>query len=178
MLWLYLCSIAFALVLNVKLRKLGWLEWRWLGVFIASNHFLAVGRLCCRRAHRTVRWCTGHGTVHCPVCATSAARWGFERLTIEVICPLATPNSPVCSDFAALTSDLRTVCFYCSHSRPLAHLTVAPLAHRTVRWIIAEQLPEKPESGQFALCSHRTLFGTPLATPMLVFAPNLVESPT
>jgi hypothetical protein len=29
--------------LNVKVRRLGWLEWRWLGVFIASNHFLAVG---------------------------------------------------------------------------------------------------------------------------------------
>jgi hypothetical protein len=25
----------FALVLNVKFRKLGWLEWWWLGVFIA-----------------------------------------------------------------------------------------------------------------------------------------------
>jgi hypothetical protein len=34
---------AFALVLNVEFRKLGWLEWRWLGVFIASNHFLVVG---------------------------------------------------------------------------------------------------------------------------------------
>jgi hypothetical protein len=32
-----------ALVWNMKFRKLGWLEWRWLGVFIASNHFLAVG---------------------------------------------------------------------------------------------------------------------------------------
>jgi hypothetical protein len=34
-------------------------------VFIASNHFLAVGYLCCRWAHRT-------GTIHCPVCAMSA----------------------------------------------------------------------------------------------------------
>jgi hypothetical protein len=33
---------AIALVLNVNFRKLGLLEWRWLGVFIASNHFLAV----------------------------------------------------------------------------------------------------------------------------------------
>jgi hypothetical protein len=36
-------SVLFALVLNVKVGKLGWLEWRWLGVFIASNHFLDVG---------------------------------------------------------------------------------------------------------------------------------------
>jgi hypothetical protein len=33
---------AFALVLNVKFRKLGLLEWRWLGVFIASTTILAV----------------------------------------------------------------------------------------------------------------------------------------
>jgi hypothetical protein len=34
---------AIALVLNVKFIILGWFEWRWLGVFIASNHYLAVG---------------------------------------------------------------------------------------------------------------------------------------
>jgi hypothetical protein len=34
---------AIALVLNEDLRKLGCFEWRWLGVFISSNHFLAVG---------------------------------------------------------------------------------------------------------------------------------------
>ena len=33
---------AIALVLNVKFRKLGWLEWRWLGVFIAPTTILAV----------------------------------------------------------------------------------------------------------------------------------------
>jgi hypothetical protein len=34
---------AIALVLNVKFKKLGLLEWRWLAVFIASNHFLVIG---------------------------------------------------------------------------------------------------------------------------------------
>jgi hypothetical protein len=34
---------ALALVLNEKLRKLGCLEWWWLGVFIALNHQLTVG---------------------------------------------------------------------------------------------------------------------------------------
>jgi hypothetical protein len=118
---------SFDLVLNVEFRKLRWLEWRWLGVFIASNHFLAIGRLCCRRAHRTVRWCTGQGTVHCSVPATSADRWGLERLIIEVFCRLAAPDSSVAhrtcsvrSDFAALTSDFCTVRFYCSCSRPLS----------------------------------------------------------
>jgi hypothetical protein len=33
---------AIALVLNVNFRKLGWLEWRWLGVFIAPTTILAV----------------------------------------------------------------------------------------------------------------------------------------
>jgi hypothetical protein len=33
---------AIALVLNVKFNKLGWLEWRWLGVFIAPTTILAV----------------------------------------------------------------------------------------------------------------------------------------
>jgi hypothetical protein len=59
--------------------------------------------------HRTVRWYTGHGTVHCLVLATSTDRWGLEWLTIEVLCPLVAPDSLVPSDFAALTSDLRTV---------------------------------------------------------------------
>jgi hypothetical protein len=60
-------------------------------------------------AHRTVRWYTGHDTVHCPMPATLADRWGLGRLTIEVLCPLVAPDSPVRSDFAALTSDLRNV---------------------------------------------------------------------
>jgi hypothetical protein len=93
MLWLCLWSVFFALVLNEKCKRLGCLEWRWLGVFIASNHFLAVGWLCCQRAHRTVRWCTGHGIVHCPVSATSANRWDLELLTIEVLCPHVAPDS-------------------------------------------------------------------------------------
>jgi hypothetical protein len=84
------------------------IEWRWLGVFIASNHFLAVGWVCYRWAHRTVRWCTGQGTVHCPVRATSARCLGLERLTVGTLCPLAAPDSlvphrtcPEHSDFAA-----------------------------------------------------------------------------
>jgi hypothetical protein len=40
MLSLCLWGVFFALVLNVKVGRL---EWRWLGVFIASNHLLVVG---------------------------------------------------------------------------------------------------------------------------------------
>jgi hypothetical protein len=42
---------------------LGCLEEWWLGVFIAPTTKVAVGELCCRRAHRIVRCATGH----CPV---------------------------------------------------------------------------------------------------------------
>jgi hypothetical protein len=88
-------------------------------------------------AHRTVRWCTGQGTVHCPVPATSADHWGLEQLTVGVFCPLAAPDSPVAhrtclvrSDFIALTSDLCTVHLFIVHrSQPLAQLTV-------IRWLI------------------------------------------
>jgi hypothetical protein len=68
----------------------------------------------------------------CPVRVTSAAHWGLEQLTFEVLCPLAASNSPVHSDFAVLTPDLCTV--HCSSDIAVDHwaqLTVAPLAHRT-----------------------------------------------
>jgi hypothetical protein len=39
---------------------LGWLEWRWLGVFIAPTTNSTVGEAVCRWAHRTVRCATGH----------------------------------------------------------------------------------------------------------------------
>jgi hypothetical protein len=44
---------------------------------------------------------TGHGTVHFPVRATSANHRGLEHLTIEVLCPLAAPDSSVRSDFCS-----------------------------------------------------------------------------
>jgi hypothetical protein len=53
-------------------------------------------------------------------------------LTVEVLCPLATPDSLVRSDFVALTSDIYIV--HCSLFTAVdrwAQLTVAPLAHRT-----------------------------------------------
>jgi hypothetical protein len=54
----------------------------------------------------------------------------------------------------ALTSTraVRTVHCYCSFCRrPLALVAVAPLAHRTVRWIIAESSSRKPEAEEFEL---------------------------
>jgi hypothetical protein len=63
-----------------------------VGGIYSPNHYSSCW---CRWAHRTVQWCTGHGTVHYPVRATSADRWGLERLTVKVLCPLAAQDSPV-----------------------------------------------------------------------------------
>jgi hypothetical protein len=138
------------MLLNVSLS--GWLcsciEWEvqntWMalnevvgGVFIAPNHFLAVGCFCWRWAHRTVWWRTGHSlfTVRCA--PRQRARWGLELLTVGALCPFVAPDSPVAhrtcpvtSDFAALISAR-----HCSfvQSTVDAQRVVAPLAHRIVR---------------------------------------------
>jgi hypothetical protein len=57
---------------------------------------------------------------------------GLEWLTVEVHCPLGAPDSPVCFDFAALTSDLHIVHYSSDITVDRwVQLTVAPLAHRT-----------------------------------------------
>jgi hypothetical protein len=43
-----------------------WLEWRWLGVFIAPTTNSTVGDGCCRWAHQIVRCATGHCSVRQP----------------------------------------------------------------------------------------------------------------
>jgi hypothetical protein len=111
------------------IRKLGWLEWWWLGVFIAPTTIPAVV-------------VDGH-TVHCLVSATSADRWGLELLTIEVFCLLVALDSPVRSDIidCLLTSDDQTVpqstvgeVDRCSVVSP-----DSPVAHRTVRRILVDE---------------------------------------
>jgi hypothetical protein len=65
--WMCIGVKSFALVLNVEFRTLGWLWMRWLGVFIAPNHFLAIGKVCWRWAHETAQCRTGQSlfTVRC-----------------------------------------------------------------------------------------------------------------
>jgi hypothetical protein len=62
--------------------------------------------------------------------ATSAACWGLERLTVEVLCLLAAPDSPVVHrtypvrpDIAALTSDCPLFTFSIDRC---AQVTVVP----------------------------------------------------
>jgi hypothetical protein len=61
-----LCLVlnAIAFVRGVKAENLDAMNGGWLGVFIAPTTKGAIGRGCCRMAHRTVRCATGH----CPVC--------------------------------------------------------------------------------------------------------------
>jgi hypothetical protein len=128
-----------------------------VGGIYSPNHYSS---RYCRWAHRIVRWCTGHSAVQYPVRAMSADHWGLDRLTVEVLCPLAAPDSPMAhrtirwhtgqSDaFWLGSSDFRLL--HCSlflrqRSRPLANLIVAPLAHRTVRWFLVELLWENPRA--------------------------------
>jgi hypothetical protein len=121
---------------------------RWLGVFIAPNHFLAVGCFCWRRAHRTVRWRIGHCTVHCPVRAHVSAPvrvWSCWPLELFVFLLHRIVWWPLTSALWLL----RDIVCHCRllQSTVGAQGVVVPLAHRTVQWIIEEGAPRIPESG-------------------------------
>jgi hypothetical protein len=124
---------AIALVLNMNFRTLGCYWRRWLGVFIASNHILAVDWFCWRWAHRTVRWRTRQPmfTVRCV--PRQHAHWGLER--VDRWNPLDSPmphlTCPVTSDFAALTSVTHCSSLFTFAVDHWRAVTVALLAHRT-----------------------------------------------
>jgi hypothetical protein len=126
---------------------LGWLEWRWLGVFIALNHQTTVGAGCCRWAHRTVRCAIGHCLVRKPRHPT------VRILTQSTVGALtsggtgqssATPDRHCSLSGAPLTSVLTSVA-NCSAVKGNVQSTVAPksrcstvtpdslVAHRIVR---------------------------------------------
>jgi hypothetical protein len=75
-----------------------------VGGIYSPNHFLAVGKGCWRWSYRTIRCATGQSlfTVRCA--PRQRVRWGSEQLTVGVVCLFATPDSPMTSDFCALTS--------------------------------------------------------------------------
>jgi hypothetical protein len=133
---------------------LGWLEWRWLGVFIALNHqnnrwgwLLAMGALDSPVRHRTLSGAPA--TVRCTSHVTQPLGFGHRR-PLEALSSSDTEQSGVAPDkhyslsgaplasvltFAAYCSDVRALC-----SRPLRWRAIAPLgtpdspvAHRTVR---------------------------------------------
>jgi hypothetical protein len=91
---LYLCLvlITLALVWSGMSKKLWCNEVWWLGVFIAPTTEVAVGRSCCRRAHRTVRCATGHYPVrqprHPPVGVRPLKLWQVVHQTVTVHYPV------------------------------------------------------------------------------------------
>jgi hypothetical protein len=152
-LWKCLWIVFFALVLNVESGKLGWLEWRWLGVLTAPTNILVVGWSVYRWAHRIVR-CTPNTllfTVRCvhvsrPLGFGSVDRW--SRLSLWCTGQFGgTPDSPVRPDVVncLLTSDASDCCAV-DHSRPLAESSVALWAYRTVRWFLADERWEFPRA--------------------------------
>jgi hypothetical protein len=136
-------------------------------VSIATNQIVAVGEGCWRWAHRTVRCATGP----CPVCRhvtlllELGAGWPLEAFVLmrhrTVRCHTGQSGAPLtfCSDFCRVTV------LHCSSVRVdrSTQIAVAPLVHRTVRWIIEELRLETRSWGVWSVRSlvHRTLSGAP-----------------
>jgi hypothetical protein len=130
---------ALALVLNENLRKLGCLEWWWLGVFIALNHQQVVGGGYCRWAPPDTVRCASH--------VTQPLGFGSYRL-LETLSSSGIGQS-VCRTGHALFSVRRALTLrsasHCSACRESLQSTVALnscysagapdslVAHRTVR---------------------------------------------
>jgi hypothetical protein len=148
-----------ALVLNAICSKLGCLEWRWLGVFIAPTTKTAVGKGGCRWAHWTV-WCaTGHCPMRQPRHPTVRV---LTVLTVGALTTWATGQSGATPDRhcslsgapsgAALT--LRELSAHCSRCRRPLESTVALGSHCSagtpdspVNYSGAQ--PQKPEGEEF-----------------------------
>jgi hypothetical protein len=143
---------ARALVLNVIFRKLGYLRMWWLGGIYSPQPFcsswprlLAMGAPDSPVRHRT-------GIVCCPVLRHVSQSLGFGAgRPLETLSSCgteqsgATPDSPVphrtvrCPLTLLLWLLRGTVLYYSLGRVDRWHAgTVAPLTHRTVRWIIAE----------------------------------------
>jgi hypothetical protein len=118
------------------------LKWSVGVVFIATIQFVAVGEGCWRWAHRTVR-CTPD-SVRCASHVILSVEVGAGRpLKALSSCGTGQSGAPLilCSDFCRV---------YCSALFTVRvdrwrEVAVAPLAHRTVRWIIAERPPVFPK---------------------------------
>jgi hypothetical protein len=126
---------------------------------------MAVGEAVCRWTNWTVRCATGHCPVRQPRHPTVRVR-PLELLTAgppdsPVVHRTVTVLCPVCLLAPALT--LRELSAHCSVHCSLLQTTVgavavtpqgspdSPVLHRTVRWIIAEWLSQKPEGSEFEL---------------------------
>jgi hypothetical protein len=131
---------------------------------------------------------TRHGTVHCPVHATSADHWGLEWLTVEVLCPLAAPDSLVAH--RAVRCVLTSLIWLLTCALFTVHLTLQSTVGRS--WLLLRWLTRHVRCTPDSLVNYsgvtpretreRPVRGVPWPghrpAPMLIFAPNFVEFPT
>jgi hypothetical protein len=125
-----------------------WSGGGWGGVFIALNHHIAVGEVVCRWAHRTV-WCDSHVT-------QSLGFWRFWPLEHWLH---VAPDSPVRHRTGVVHCPVHLwrLLWLLRALFTLLQTTVALdscyptgtpdslVAHRMVRWIIAERRWENPK---------------------------------
>jgi hypothetical protein len=135
--------------------------------------------LCYRWAHRTGYFSLS-GACHV------SRPLGFGAVDHWSLLSFAASDSLVRSDFWLAHCSP----FYCSPQSTIDAVDCCSVgsldmygAHRTVRWIIAERLPDKPESGQFARClawapdNVRCATGSTIASlcSKLGWVPNLIS---
>jgi hypothetical protein len=161
-----------------RLESLGWFEWWWLRGIYSQTTISVVA----------VDGHTGQSG-GAPDTALFIVRWVPHQPTVGVqsCCPLK----------YSVFLRHRTVRWHTGHSSaiwhrrlsfwllmvilfrswPLVKLTVAPLSHRTVRWILVDELWENPRAASsrgaqpghlIVSVAHRTVSGAPLTAPDLV----------
>jgi hypothetical protein len=172
-LWMCLWSVFFALVLKVESGKLGWLEWWWLGVFIAPTTILAVGWVLCRWAHRTVRYAPDIVLfiVRCVPRQPTVGVWSCRSLWYTRQSTLTWLSQTV-SDFWRCKL---------SWQSPVGEVDPCSWAHRIVRCtqdnpvIFSQEALRIPESVQFAGCSSLGTEHCPVRCRLvqICFAPYL-----
>jgi hypothetical protein len=124
--------------------------------------------------HQNGRWggCLSYDALNSPVRQPRHPTVGFRPLELWSLGPPDSPvvhrTGPVDCPVRLLTPALTSAhagahcsTFIVLYRRPLARIAIAPLAHRTVRWIIAERPPKFPKAGKFRgdLLVHWTLSG-------------------
>jgi hypothetical protein len=124
---------SFALVLCVESGKVGWLEWWWLGVFIAPTTILVIGCVLCRRAHRTL-----HCSLSCACHVSRSLRfWAVDRwLRLSLWC---TRQSGVTWRRRMSLTFWRSEPVVVAWQSTVGEDDHWPWAHRTVQWFLAEE---------------------------------------
>jgi hypothetical protein len=155
--------------------KLGCIKVWWLGGIYSPNHqndrwwrLLSYGALDSPVRHRTLSGApaTSPGRWVLTVRASDNGATGQSGGAPDRSCSLSGAPSSSCSDSARAGTHSSVSLFLCRRSLALfsrysAGTSNSPVLHRTVRWIIAEWLPEFPKVASSELISlvHRTLSG-------------------